>query len=102
MASESIPPARSYNGAKIDGAVALRNMLTSQPEIFVGVMTEKLLTYALGRGVAVLRYADRPQDRPRCGKQIIRFSSLVMGIVKSTPFEMKVKKSQPGDATVRI
>ncbi len=59
-ACPSIHPARSSTGAKIDGAVALRNMLTAQPEVFVGVMTEKLLTYALGRGV---EYYDMPAVR---------------------------------------
>ncbi len=93
------PSGTLFTGAKIDGAVALRNMLTSRPETFVGVMTEKLLTYALGRGVA---YYDMPTVRKivRDAGSDYRFSSLVMGIVNSTPFEMKVKKSQPGNTTV--
>jgi hypothetical protein len=70
-------------------------MLTARPETFVGVMTEKMLTYALGRG---LEYYDMPTVRKivrDAGSQDYRFSSLIMGIVKSTPFEMKVKKLQP-------
>jgi hypothetical protein len=61
-------------------------------------MTEKLLTYALGRGI---EYYDMPTVRRivrDAGSQDYRFSSLIMGIVKSTPFEMKVKKSQPANA----
>jgi hypothetical protein len=94
------PSGTLFTGAKIDGAAALRNMLTAQPETFVGVMTEKLVTYALGRGV---EYYDMPTVRKivrDAGGQNYRFSSLIMGIVKSTPFEMKVKKSQPGNTTI--
>jgi cytochrome c551/c552 len=84
------PSGTLFNGAKVNGAVDLRQMLTSRPEVFVGVMTEKMLTYALGRG---LQYYDMPAVR-----QIVhgaapanyRFSSLVLGIVKSVPFEMKL------------
>jgi len=94
------PSGTLFTGARIDGAVALRNMLTSRPETFVGVMTEKLLTYALGRG---MEYYDMPTVRKivrDAGSQDYRFSSLIMGVVTSTPFEMKVKKLQPGNATI--
>jgi hypothetical protein len=100
------PSGTLFTGARIDGAVALRSMLTSRPETFVGVMTEKLLTYALGRG---LEYYDMPTVRRIVrdagsdpGHNDYRFSSLIMGIVKSTPFEMKVKKLQPGNAAVAM
>ena len=88
------PTGTLFNGAKVDGPVSLRQMLTSSPQIFVGVMTEKLLTYALGRGV---QYYDMPavrgivHDASRDG---YRFSSIVMGIVKSTPFQMKSKSPE--------
>jgi mono/diheme cytochrome c family protein len=94
------PSGTLFTGAKIDGAVGLRNMLTARPETFVGVMTEKMLTYALGRG---LEYYDMPTVRRivgDAGSQNYRFSSLIMGIVKSTPFEMKIKKSPQGNTTV--
>jgi len=61
--------------------------------VFVGVMTEKLLTYALGRG---LEYYDMPAVRKivhDAAGQDYRFSSLVLGIVNSAPFEMKKGKS---------
>jgi hypothetical protein len=80
-----------FNGARVDGAVALRQTLTSRPEVFVGVMTEKLLTYALGRGV---EYYDMPAVRRivhDAGARDFKFSSLIAGVVKSTPFQMKVK-----------
>ena len=83
-----------FNGARVDGPVAVRQMLTSRPETFVGVMTEKLLTYALGRGV---EYYDMPAVRKivaDAGTRNYRFSSLILGIVKSTPFEMKLSRKR--------
>jgi hypothetical protein len=89
------PSGTLFNGAKVNGPAALRQMLASRPEVFSGVMTEKMLTYALGRG---LEYYDMPAVR-----QVLRdaapgnfkFSSLVLGIVKSTPFEMKLSGAAP-------
>jgi cytochrome c551/c552 len=85
------PSGTHFNGAKVDGAAGLRQTLTSRPEVFVGVMTEKLLTYALGRGV---EYYDMPAVRRivhDAGTRDFKFSSLIAGIVKSTPFQMKIK-----------
>jgi Protein of unknown function (DUF1588)/Protein of unknown function (DUF1585) len=85
------PSGTLYNGTKVDGPVALRNMIASRPDVFVGVMTEKLLTYALGRGV---QYYDMPAVRKivqDAGSNDFRFSSLVLGIAESVPFDMKVK-----------
>jgi hypothetical protein len=81
-----------FNGASVDGVVGLRQNLVSRPEIFVGVMTEKMLTYALGRG---LEYYDMPAVRKivRDAKnRDFRFSSIVLGIARSTPFQMKETK----------
>jgi len=92
------PSGTLFTGTKVDGPVALRQMLASRPETFVGVMTEKMLTYALGRGV---EYYDMPAVRKivnDAGTHDFKFSSLVVGVVKSTPFEMKVKK--PASAAV--
>jgi hypothetical protein len=57
-------------------------------------VTEKLMTYGLGRGV---EYYDMPVIRSivrDAGKNNYRFSSIVLGIVKSTPFQMRVKTEQ--------
>jgi hypothetical protein len=81
-----------YNGARVDGAVGLRQALAGQPEVFVGVMTEKMLTYALGRG---LEYYDMPAVRQivqNARDKDFRFSEIVLGIVKSVPFQMKEVK----------
>jgi hypothetical protein len=77
------------DGTKIDGVVTLRNAVLSRPEVFVGTMTEKLLTYALGRG---LGYADMPVVRAivkDAARNDYRFSSLVLGVVNSLPFQMR-------------
>src|SRR5262249_34958772 len=83
------PSGTLFNGAPLDGAVGLRRALVGQQDIFVGVLTEKMLTYGLGRG---LEYYDMPGVRKivkDSRKNDFRFSSLVIGIVKSTPFKMK-------------
>ena len=51
------------DGTKIDGVVALRQALVSRPDVFVGTMTEKLLMYALGRGLDYRGHAGGPDDR---------------------------------------
>jgi mono/diheme cytochrome c family protein len=81
-----------FNGASIDGVAGLRQMLVDRPEIFIGVMTEKMLTYALGRGIT---YNDMPAVRKivqDARARDFRFSSLVTGIVKSTPFQFREAK----------
>jgi hypothetical protein len=87
------------DGAKVDGPVALRKALMKHPEQFARTFTEKLLTYGLGRGV---EYYDMPLVRSiarDAAKQNYRFSAVVFGIVKSTPFMMK---KAPGADTPRL
>jgi hypothetical protein len=79
------------DGTPVDGPVALRKALLKHPEQFVRTMTEKMLTYALGRG---LEYYDMPivrQIARGSASQNYRFSSIVLGIVNSTPFLKKVR-----------
>ena len=67
----------------------LEDALLSRPEMFTGALTEKLLTFALGRGV---EYYDAPAVRKivrDAAKDRYRFSSIILGIVKSTPFQMR-------------
>jgi len=78
------------DGSRIDGVVALREALVRRPELFVGTLTEKLLTYALGR---TLTHHDRPVVRALvrdAAAHEYRFSSIVLGIVHSTPFQMRM------------
>jgi hypothetical protein len=79
------------DGTPVDGPVALRKAILRHPEQFVRTMTEKMLTYALGRG---LEYYDMPVVRSIAAdakNQNYRFSSIVLGIVNSTPFMKKMK-----------
>ncbi|MBI2150839.1 MAG: DUF1592 domain-containing protein, partial [Acidobacteria bacterium] len=79
------------DGIKVDGVVALRKALVRQPDVFAGTLTEKLLIYALGRG---LSHYDMPAVRAivrDSAKQNYRFSSLILGIVKSIPFQQRIK-----------
>ncbi len=77
------------DGSIANGVAALERGLLQRPELFAGTVTEKLLIFALGRGVA-------PHDAPAV-RQIVRraqadqfrFSSLILGIVNSTPFQMR-------------
>jgi uncharacterized protein DUF1592/uncharacterized protein DUF1588/uncharacterized protein DUF1585/uncharacterized protein DUF1587/uncharacterized protein DUF1595 len=81
------------DGTKLNGPADLRQALVGRSDAFVTTATEKLLTYALGRGV---HYYDMPAVRSiihDAARNDYRFSSLVLGIVKSAPFQMKVKKS---------
>jgi hypothetical protein len=77
------------DGTKLDGVVSLRNAILSRPELFAGTMTQKLLIYALGRG---LDYRDMPALRAilrDASHDHYRFSTLVIDVVHSTPFQMR-------------
>jgi hypothetical protein len=79
------------DGTKIDGPVALRKALLSRPDAFVGTVTEKLLIYALGRG---LEPVDMPVVRGivrNTAAQNYAMQAILTGIVKSTPFQMRTK-----------
>ena len=82
------------DGTKIDGVVSLRNALLSRPDMFAGTMTKKLLTYALGRG---LDYRDTPAVRAilhDASRDNYRFSTLILGVVHSTPFQMRTASGE--------
>jgi hypothetical protein len=78
------------DGSEFTGVVGLERALLERPELFVGTLAEKLLTFALGRGV-------EPGDAPAI-RQIVReahaadnrFSSLIVAIANSTPFQMRM------------
>jgi hypothetical protein len=82
------------DGTKLDGPASLRLALLSRSSVFVQTMTEKLLTYGAGRA---LRYYDMPVVRSiarDAARNDNRFSSLIVGIVKSDPFQMRVKQQE--------
>ena len=77
------------DGQQIRSVKALEQGIIQRPEMFVGTLTEKLLTFALGRGI-------EPYDGPAV-RRIVKqaklshytFSSLISGIVMSTPFQKR-------------
>jgi mono/diheme cytochrome c family protein len=76
-------------GPEFRGVDGLEEGLLRRPELFVSTLTENLLTFALGRGV---EYYDAPAIRKivrDAEKDDYRFSSLILGIVKSVPFQMR-------------
>jgi Protein of unknown function (DUF1592)/Protein of unknown function (DUF1588)/Protein of unknown function (DUF1585)/Protein of unknown function (DUF1587)/Protein of unknown function (DUF1595)/Planctomycete cytochrome C len=82
------------DGTPIDGVETLRNALLSRSDAFVQTMTEKLLMYAVGRAS---HYYDMPAIRAitrEAARNDYKFSSLVLGIVNSDPFQMRVKKAE--------
>jgi cytochrome c551/c552 len=88
------------DGTRVDGPASLRKALLDRPEAFVGAMTEKLLMYGVGRET---KYYDMPvvraimHDAAPSGEapaDRYRFSELVLGIVKSAPFQMRVKEAR--------
>ena len=80
-----------FDGSRVDGVAGLRNFLLSRKEVFIQTMTEKLMTYALGRAVD---YRDMPAIRTilkDASAKDYRFSSIVLGIVRSPQFQMRMK-----------
>jgi hypothetical protein len=83
--------AQFYDGTPINGPSGLREALLKYSPQFVRMLTEKLMTYGLGRGV---EFSDMPVVRSivrDAGAHNNRFSAIVLGIVKSAPFQMRVK-----------
>jgi hypothetical protein len=83
--------AELWDGTKVNGPVELRQALLRYAPQFVRMITEKLMTYGLGRGV---EYYDMPVIRSivrDAGKNDYRFLSLLMGVIKSPPFQMRTK-----------
>ncbi len=82
------------DGTKVDSPAALRQALSSRPNVFVGTLTEKLLIYALGRGLDTYDQAVVRRIVSDAAKNDYRMSSIILGIVESKPFEMRVKIAQ--------
>ena len=77
------------DGMEFNGVAGLRDALLQRPDLFVTTLTEKLMTYALGRGI---EHYDEPAIRAitrQAELQDSRFSSIILGIVKSLPFQMR-------------
>jgi cytochrome c5 len=83
------PSGELADGTPFNGPVSLRAAILRRPDMFVQTLTEKLMTYGLGRGV---EYADKPFVRAierQAAQHDYRFSRIIFGIVDSPPFQMK-------------
>jgi hypothetical protein len=88
-----------FDGQQVDGPVALRQALLRYSPQFVRMFTEKMLTYAVGRGV---EYYDMPVIRSivrDAARDNNRFSAIVLGVVRSDPFQMRVKAKESSIST---
>ena len=88
-----------WDGTKVNGPAELRQAILHYSPQFVRMVTEKMMTFALGRGVeyydmpvlrSIVRNADKDNDR---------FSSIIMGIIKSAPFQMRSKSVETIEGT---
>jgi hypothetical protein len=89
------------DGTKVNGVADLREVLVRYSPQFTRVVTEKLLTYALGRGV---EYQDMPLVRSivrDAAGSNYRFSSLLLGIVRERPFQMNMKETVSSQTAAR-
>ena len=77
------------DGSQFAGVSGLREALLSRPDVFVTVLAEKLLTYGLGRGLEFYDAAAVRKIVRDARDNDYRFSSLIAGIVNSTPFQMR-------------
>lgn len=81
------------DGTVVDGLAGVKQLLLNDPQRFVGAMTQKLLMYGIGRNV---QYFDAPAVRKIVRDAVpdnYKFESLVLGVVKSAPFQMRTVKS---------
>jgi hypothetical protein len=96
------PTGQLADGTPIDGPVALRKAVLKRSEMFVRTLTEKLMTYGLGRGI---ERADRPLVRTvvrGAAPRDYRWSAIVLGIVRSAPFQMKKAAAPEAPTTARL
>ena len=83
-----------WDGTKVNGPIELRQALLRYSPQFVRMITEKLMTFSLGRGV---EYEDMPVIRSivrDADKDNDRFLAILMGIIKSAPFQMRTKQME--------
>ena len=77
------------DGTKFDGLAQFQAAVVAHPERFVGVMVEKFMTYGLGRGLEAYDMPAARQIRSDAARDNYRFSSIILGVVNSLPFQMR-------------
>ena len=82
------------DGTKFDGPAELRQLLLGQSESFLTTVTDRLLTYALGRGLEATDAPAVRQIKREAATENYAFASLIQGIVTSTPFQMRMARER--------
>jgi hypothetical protein len=77
------------DGSKFVGVGGLQQALLARPEMFSSALAEKLITYALGRGVETYDAPAIRQVLRQSAAEDYRFSSFILGVVRSAPFQMR-------------
>ena len=95
-ASGGLPDGRTFQGM-----AGLKKALLSRPDLFVATSTEKLLTYALGRGLESYDAAAVREITRGARSQDYRFSAIVLGIVKSVPFTTRKSEVRESESASR-
>ena len=84
------------DGSPVNGPTDLRNVILSRPDALTTILTERLLTYALGRGVEPADMSVVRSIVRQAAQDDYRFMPIIMGIVDSAPFQMRTKL-EPAD-----
>ena len=82
------------DGTTFDGPTQLRQLLLSYSDDFLMTVTDRLLTYALGRGLEATDMPAVRQIKREAARENYRFTLLIQGIVASTPFQMRMAQEQ--------
>src|ERR1700677_164801 len=89
-----------FDGTKLNGPASLRQAVVNRSGAFISSFTDSLLGYGLGR---VTDYRDMPAVRSvasQAGTTGNKFSSFVLGVIKSAPFQMSVTEEEPATTAV--
>ena len=93
------PSGTLFDGTPVNGTASLRNYLVGRQDLFITNFTRNLLMFAMGR---VLQHYDMPAVRgivSEAGENDNRFSSFVMGVVTSPPFQMRVAEDTESETS---
>jgi mono/diheme cytochrome c family protein len=90
------------DGTKVDGPIALRNAILSRPEAFMTTLTERIMTYALGRGVEPSDMAVIRSIVKKTAQRDYALQSIITSVVESAPFQMRTKLDPGPDPSSRV
>jgi hypothetical protein len=83
------------DGSAVGSPVELRQVILSRPDAFVTILTERMMTYALGRGLEPVDMAVVRDIVTRASQDDYSFMTIISGIVESEPFQSRTKLEEP-------